>query len=87
MVECICGKDGHPINSTACPIHGTWRPIETAPYGHVLGWVSFGEGRGAHFIVHKDDADMWCDDNDDQLGRHYKVTHWMPLPEPPALNR
>jgi hypothetical protein len=22
MIDCICGKGGHPLNSTVCPVHG-----------------------------------------------------------------
>lgn len=43
-IECHCGKDGHPLNSINCPVHGSlgnyaavghwhcwyaWRPVRT----------------------------------------------------------
>lgn len=90
--ECICGKDGHPINSMACPVHGTWRPITTAPKmksvllfavtdiaedGRVRNWKM-----GTGFWHSGYEAWEW----EGRILRSYDVnpTHWHPLPRPPS---
>lgn len=65
-----------------------WQPIETAPkdkYVLLFCWedksIWLGKWQGRH-----DNAE-WYGVDDEGLTRsssHYAVTHWMPLPEPPA---
>lgn len=71
-----------------------WQPIETAPkdrrillYGHIdpnapfdgLIWTA-----PRPFSGYWDEIDeAWCCDGSTWKGPFMKVTHWMPLPEPP----
>ena len=63
---------------------GEWQPIETAPYGRVLGWIRPPDkvDMGWEGIIWKDGNDEWFDDGGDDLAP-YIATHWMPLPGAP----
>ena len=79
---------------------GRWQPIETAPKdgGMFLGWVGaskFGEDDDGN--RYEDDCSQvdfcwWCtsehggyfDTAGAPIADHWGVTHWMPLPAPPA---
>lgn len=70
-----------------------WQPIETAPRNHgerILLWRDCGQGTlGCHVIGFALDFDSSWHSNEcgglrslEDYG--YRVTHWMPLPPPPA---
>lgn len=88
--ECHCGKDGHPLGSVNCPIHGTWRPIETAPCGkNILVYGGIGIWKGPLIaFVHENYNDHHRTITEGSAGSVLsmgsKPTHWMPLPEPPV---
>lgn len=54
-----------------------WQPIETGPKDgtEILGW-------DGHEVV----TVSWCESHEWSTGYagFYKITHWMPLPQPPA---
>lgn len=61
-----------------------WQPIETAPRDgeEFLGWL--GGDANVHEICYwSAPDDCWCN----SYGWHLdaKLTHWMPLPEPPQM--
>jgi hypothetical protein len=61
-----------------------WKPIESAPeipHFKALGWCWFGLGhKEAEIrIIQQDYRGVWYGS-----GCQQKVTHWMPLPSPPA---
>lgn len=75
----------------------TWRPIETAPQnGTTIDlWIRYVEGEGGYRITNARwdrESGQWQDwapgDCGDmgwrQLDWQHLITHWMPLPEPPA---
>lgn len=84
MNECHCGKDGHPLGSINCPVHGTWRPIETAPKdGTTILLYDRGWSQPWRTIV----AARWVwqksrFESGDFV--HHSATHWMSLPAPPV---
>lgn len=53
-----------------------WQPIETGPKDgtEILGW-------DGHEVV----TVSWCESHEWSTGYagFYKITHWMPLPQPP----
>ncbi len=64
-----------------------WQPIETAPKDgtEILTFQPRLSYRG-FFVVVRFDAEMWGGDGGWSDGEyHYRPTHWMPLPDPPAL--
>lgn len=60
-----------------------WQPIETAPKDGtpILGWP--GTMNGYPYVVQYSHG-LWRE-ADGELYHLYEPTHWMPLPEPPAL--
>lgn len=71
----------------------TWKTMETPPtdWGSYLVWHEK-YGMETLFWQHADGwlnerkAGNWYseDDNADDYPQNYRVTHWMPLPEPPT---
>lgn len=56
-----------------------WQPIETAPKGApVLVWIESGHYRRC--CIARNTPSGW---HTDLTWNAYRVTHWMPLPEPP----
>ena len=69
-----------------------WQPIDTAPqYRSILlfGRQCDGDAPVRHtspvvFSGYWDDVDgAWCAHGSSWEGPFFKVTHWMPLPDPP----
>lgn len=57
MAECHCGKDGHPIGSINCPVHGTLPLLdrieaygfecEAGPLKNCVEWIELKKRLGA----------------------------------------
>lgn len=68
----------------------TWQPIETAPKDGtsvILAAVRDGKYVVGEGLWEGDAwwwANEWGDYNTDQIEMYRQVTHWMPLPDPPA---
>jgi hypothetical protein len=92
---CHCGRDGYPLHSTSCPVHGKgWRPIETAPRsGHTI-WVAnhyfmrlafWKEGPQYEYLGSVGGG--WRDYSKAELRQRadlqFAPLYWQPLPEPP----
>lgn len=68
-----------------------WRPIETAPRDgtRIMLWWGYFEpymapGRWNHVEGYDKVWEGWEDDTPHIPGNQECITHWMPLPEPPA---
>ena len=64
---------------------GEWQPIETAPKDQrILGWD------GDEILTldwNRSAGGYWQQVSDSGRSSAYYPTHWMPLPEPPALSQ
>lgn len=60
-----------------------WQPIETAPTEEWATFLAF--GKDGVILVSREGSEFWslgyrCSETKEYLG----LTHWMPLPDPPA---
>ncbi len=63
----------------------TWQLIETAPKGKaILVYKSNTQEQFVAALVHGAHGPGWCTPDGFEL---FKVTHWMPLPEPPSTDK
>lgn len=65
-----------------------WQPIETAP-NDGTEFLAYRRGKVATaYRVPRDDCEMWVFGGSSAAVEHFpsiKPTHWMPLPQPPAI--
>lgn len=80
--------DGTPATVRLTDGLGAWQPIATAPRDgrRVLVWIADKNYTGHAF------ARLWFYSTDGRLGGgaegyngDWRITHWMPLPEPPEV--
>lgn len=62
-----------------------WQPIETAPKDEtpVLLWANTRRDREYSHWIGAFDGENWRDEVE---GHFLQPTHWMPLPDPPAID-
>jgi hypothetical protein len=57
-----------------------WQPIATAP---IDGTIVLIQRDGSQVVAFQEDGIWHCDLYGDELIDQDRITHWMPLPEPP----